>query len=288
MATTITQSFAALKSNLEITGLQKETVSTRQQSVRRAVQSRLKVLDSFLTGSYSRSTMIAPLAEADIDIFIVLDFEYYQPDGQANLLDRVKRVLQATYTSTSDISRNGQAVTIQFSDFMVDVVPAFHRRGGGYLIPNSHGGTWIGTDPKKHVEISSRLNAAHNGDLVPLVKTIKCWNRTINKHFRSFHLEVLAWQIFEGVRISDYPWGIRYFFDKGKDLISKKNPDPTGYNDNVGYYINTRDKINQAVSRFTTAYQRALRAEGFARRGLIAGAISEWRKVFGSSFPAYG
>ena len=31
------------------------------------------VLESFLTGSYARSTMIAPLKDADIDIFIVLD-----------------------------------------------------------------------------------------------------------------------------------------------------------------------------------------------------------------------
>jgi hypothetical protein len=288
MATTITQSFSTLKSNLEITGLQKETVSTRQQGVRGAVESRLKVLDSFLTGSYSRSTMIAPLAEADIDIFIVLDPEYYQPNGQASLLDRVKRVLRETYPRTLDISRNGQAVTIQFSDFMVDVVPAFHRKDGGYLIPNSHGGTWIGTDPKKHVEISSSANAAHNGDLVPLIKMIKCWNRAIDRHFRSFHLEVLAWQILEGVRISDYPSGVRYFFDKGKDLISQKNPDPTGYNDDVGYYINTGDKIKDAVSRFKTAHSRALRAEDFARRGLITDAINEWRKVFGNSFPAYG
>ena len=41
------------------------------------------VLDSFLTGSYSRHTMIAPLNEADIDIFIVLDPSYYEKDGQA-------------------------------------------------------------------------------------------------------------------------------------------------------------------------------------------------------------
>ncbi len=57
-----------LKQNLEITGLQKSTVSSRQQNVRKAVERDLEVLDSFLTDSYSRSTMIAPLKEADVDI----------------------------------------------------------------------------------------------------------------------------------------------------------------------------------------------------------------------------
>ena len=91
MATTITTSFQKLKSNLEITGLQKSTISTRQENVRSAITNEMEVLDSFLTGSYSRATMIAPLSEADIDIFIVLDPKYYEAGGQASLLDKVKK-----------------------------------------------------------------------------------------------------------------------------------------------------------------------------------------------------
>ena len=289
MATTVKQGFRILKSNLEITDLQQETVSVRHKNVREAVEKELAVLKTFLTGSYSRHTMIAPLSEADIDIFVVLDPSYYESDGQAGLLDKLKRVLRKTYPKTPEISRNGQAVTISFTDFLVDVVPAFYREGGGFLIPSTYGGgRWVATDPTKHVEISSFANAAHNGDLVPLIKMIKCWNRTIHRHFRSFHLEVLAWAIFDGVTISDYPSGIKYFFDKGRDLITKQNPDPAGYSGDVGYYIDTREKIEAAVSRFETAYNRAYKAEVYGREGRVEDAFNEWRKVFGSSFPAYG
>lgn len=78
-------------------------------------------LEHFLTGSYSRSPMIAPLKEADVNIFIVLGPKYFynydngQNGGQAGLLDLLKRTLRKTYTRTLDISRNGQAVTIRFS-----------------------------------------------------------------------------------------------------------------------------------------------------------------------------
>src|SRR5262249_60237311 len=92
--------------------------------------------DSFLAGSYRRSTMIAPLTQADVDIFVVLDPSYYEANGQASLLDKVKRTLQKTYSKTPEISRNGQAVTITFTDFKVDVVPAFYSTAGGYLIPD--------------------------------------------------------------------------------------------------------------------------------------------------------
>src|SRR5438093_816690 len=142
MAKTVQQAFEKLKQNLEITDLQASTVSTRQKSVREVVESDLTVLDSFLTGSYMRNTMIGPLKEADVDIFVVLDARYFhhyngQNGGQAGLLDLVKRTLKRTYTRTPDISRNGQAVTIRFDDFVVDVVPGFNRQGGGCLIPNS-------------------------------------------------------------------------------------------------------------------------------------------------------
>ena len=296
MATTIQQSFLELKQNLEITDLQEATVSTRQKRVREVIEAGIDLTDpySFLTGSYSRQTLIAPLEEADIDIFFVLDSKYYfhyengQNGGQAGLLDLVKRTLRKTYTETPDISRNGQAVTIRFTDFAVDVVPGFNQKGGGFLIPNSVSQNWISTDPKKHVEIMSAANKAHDGDLVPLVKMIKAWNKNSNKYFSSFHLEVLALHVLQGITISDFPSGVRYYFDKGRSLISQKNLDPAGYGGDVGSYINTQEKIQEAVSKFELAYNRAIKAEDYAKRGYIKDAVGMWIKIFGDYFPAYG
>lgn len=294
MATSIEASFDRLKQNLEITTLQGTVVSTRQQNVRKAVADHLAVVGSFLTGSYMRSTMIAPLKEADIDIFVLLDAKYFhhynqgQNGGQAGLLDLVKRKLKLTYTSTPDISRSGQAVTIRFTDFMVDVVPAFSREGGGYLIPNSIAGTWLSTDPKKHVSLLSAANSANGGNLVPLIKMIKGWNKSSGSYFRSFHLEVLAMQILSGVTITDYPSGARYFFDKARTLVTQKNPDPAGFGDDVGSYINTQQKIQEAVGKFQLAYDRAIKAEALARQGSVSESISTWQRVFGGYFPNYG
>lgn len=294
MATSIKASFEQLRQNLEITTLQTSVVSTRQQNVRKAVADHLSVDDSFLTGSYMRKTMIAPLKEADIDIFVLLDARYFhhynngQNGGQAGLLDLVKRKLKLTYTSTPDISRSGQAVTIRFTDFMVDVVPAFSRKGGGYLIPNSITGTWLSTDPKKHVDLLATANSSNNGNLVPLIKMVKGWNKSSGSYFRSFHLEVLAMEILRGVTISDYPSGVRYFFDKARTLVTQKNPDPAGYGDDVGAYINTQQKVQEAVAKFQSAYDRALKAEAYASQGSIAEAVGMWQKVFGGYFPSHG
>jgi len=293
MATTVKQSFEELKQNLQITGLQSSTVSTRQNNIREVLEKDLDVSDSFLTGSYSRDTMIAPLNETDIDIFIVLHSKYYhhyngQNGGQAGLLDLVKRTLLKTYTKTPDISRNGQAVTINFTDFAVDVVPGFKREGGGFLIPNSITQGWISTDPKEHVEISNQFNSDHDGDYVPFVKMIKAWNKSHSSFFRSFHLEVLALEILKNVKISDFPSGVRFYFSKGISLISKKNPDPAGYGGDIGSYLDTKEIVQDAVDRFQRAYELSAKAEDLGNQGDVELAVDKWRVLFGDYFPAYG
>lgn len=277
--------FEKLKTNLEITTLQRSTTSTRQQNVRDAVEKELTVLDSFLTGSYIRNTMIAPLSEADIDVFVVLHPSYYNQHHPAVVLDKVRNVLLKTYTKTPKISRNGQAVTITFDDFIVDVVPAFNRTGGGYLIPNSSEGTWISTNPKVHIDLLNTQNTYHNGKLVPLIKMVKRWNKYINQPFVSFYLELMVINTFTNNTIFDYESGMAFFFLKGKDSIRYVIQDPVPYGGKVKGLSGIN--VTEAVSRFETAWGRSSRAYDYNKKGYANNAFEEWQKVFGSYFPAY-
>jgi hypothetical protein len=288
MATTIAAGFNQLKSNLEITNLQAGTVSTRQSEVRKAVENELQTLNSFVAGSYVRNTMIAPLASADVDVFMVLAAKYFSPTGYASLLDRLRAALLKRYPTTPRISRNGQAVTIIFTDFRVDVVPAFNRKGGGYLIPDSVGQRWISTDPTVHITKWAEANKWHEGNLVPLLKMLKAWNRSHSELLNSFHLEALAKQVLTNVRISDYPSGARYVFDKARALVNIALADPAGYDGDIGRYLNTTDKRAAVAQRLQRAYDQSVEAEGFAGRGNIRAAFEKWQTVFGDCFPAYG
>ncbi len=289
MPRTVAQGFDELRSRLEITDLQASTVSTRQQNVRDAVKKELVVLDDFLTGSYMRNTMIAPLANADIDVFFVLSSEYYKADGQQYLLEKMRDVLKKTYT-TPQVSRNGQAVTIFFKDFEVDVVPAFNLQGGGYLIADSVLKRWISTDPKKHIDLWSQANKAHDYTLIPFFKMLKAWNKKNGSALRSFHLECLGLKVLEGYAITYYPSALSYFFGNAPAWIKRALPDPAGvgYNLDVGKYLDTNDKINDVISRLETAYTRATKAEEYAAKEKIEDAYYYWRLIFDDYFPAYG
>lgn len=287
MARTIDEAFRVLRTNLEITDLQEKTVSTRQTSIRSVLESDFIVLDSFLAGSYRRSTMISPLKEADVDIFVILDPKYYAAQGQTGLLNAVRASLLKTYTKTPKIRPDGHAVTITFTDFKVDVVPGFHRKGGGYLIPDTSGPRWIPTDPKRHVEIWSQANRTHNGDLVPLLKMLKGWNAS-RRLLKSFHLETLALDILTNVTISSFPSGIRYFFDKARAKIRTKLADPAGYSDDVAQHVNTTEQMDTIVKRLDWALARAQEAEKFAAAGRTMDAFAKWSQLIPNHFPAYG
>jgi len=288
MPTSINQAFIKLRENLRITELQESTVSNRQQNLRGYLEEELKIVDSFLTGSYRRGTMIAPLSRADVDIFFVLDSSYFQDGGQASLLDKVRRILKRMYPDTSEISRNGQAVTVQFADFKVDVVPSFNRSSGGYLIPDSTLGQWIATDPKKHVQIWQVANQGHNSNLNPLSKMIKGWNRMHSRPFRTFHLETLVLQIMNGVVISSFPLAVGYIFDQARDLVKYPVMDPAGYGGNVGAYLNTQAKLDAVISRLDSAHRRAVEAIQYEEEGKVADAYEKWRMIFCDYFPSYG
>ncbi len=287
MATTITSGFQKLKENLEISSLQAGTVSSRQQNVRDHVATETTVERSFLTGSYMRSTMIAPLADADIDVFLVMNAKYFSQDGHTSLLDKVKRALAKGYP-TSEISRDGQAVTIRFTDFWVDIVPGFDREGGGFLIPDSIQKRWISTDPTTHVTLWSALNATRDYKFVPLVKMLKCWNRAHSLKLRSFHLETLAYELFQSTAITDYPTAAQYFFTAAKSKILFGVNDPAGYGGNVGSYLDTQVKKDEVTTRLTAANDKATEAISFASNNKIESAFGKWRIIFGDYFPAYG
>ncbi|MBM3210672.1 hypothetical protein FJZ33_00515 [Candidatus Poribacteria bacterium] len=72
--------------------------------------------------------------------------------------------------------------------------------------------------------------------------------------------------------------------------MTNKNPDPAGlaYSGDIGSYINTQEKIKEAVEKFKLAYDRAYKAEDHASRGYVQESIETWGKIFGAYFPAWG
>ncbi|TEB09084.1 CBASS oligonucleotide cyclase [Pelotomaculum propionicicum] len=292
MATTVNNAFAVFKSRLEVTPLQAQTLSRRHVDVRGCVGKAFTIVDDFLIGSYVRDTACRPIK--DVDIMVVLHWgkygEYYKNQrGPYALLSAVKEVLVDAYKTTR-IRVDGQAVSMYFSDFTVDVVPAFGIIDNGkwvdWWIPDSPGDTWIRTNPKNHQQIMTEANRRCNNMFKPMVKMIKAWNRNNGNILKGFHIEVMADRIFTSAPTS-YAHGMLQFFDSSWYLLRDGVNDPTNTYDRVDTYL-TDNQRSLAQSKVYNAEQRAREAITAEQVGNAYSAVTTWRSIVGDPFPSWG
>jgi tRNA nucleotidyltransferase (CCA-adding enzyme) len=152
MATTVDQAFREFRANLEITNRQTALVSERRANVVSAIARELSLHSdrSKVIGSWDRHTLTRYLTEGDVDVMVILHYDknkqWNTSDGTVKCLDRFKTILDAAYPQTTK-RRDRNCITMQFSEFRLDVVPAFRNDGGYYTIPDSVRKLWVSTDP---------------------------------------------------------------------------------------------------------------------------------------------
>lgn len=92
---------------------------------------------------------------------------------------------------------------------------------------------------------------------------LKAWNRAAGHPLRSFHLEALAWKIFDpgwfltawwgpGLGMGSDPENMTKFFTRAKGCLRRRLPDPARDKGDVGAYLTDQARKN-AISKLTTA-----------------------------------
>jgi predicted nucleotidyltransferase len=301
MATTVKQAFAEFRDRLEPTEKQKQDASTKKDGVKDALNAKLWVDSGFLTGSYARSTMIRP--PSDIDLFVVLNAdkhanEYYGPsDGPDKVLEKFHSILKDAYPATP-IRKDHPAVHLNFSTYGFDVVPAFVRQGGGYMILSNNRSGWIPTDPTKHAERATLYNKLTDGYFVPCVKMLKAWNRDKNyKRLTGFHLEVectYAWPRYTGADGKTYVTKVSSFSDAIAKLLtglstslSNRTQDPAELSGYIDDYL-SNDARKRTIERLQSSAEDAGYALTHEQNGRMEWAVGRWCSALGENFPVYG
>lgn len=294
VAKTVESAFGEFKTNLEITNRQEGLVSTRRTGVVDALAKSLTLHPerSKLIGSYDRHTLTKYLSEGDVDVMVVLHYGenkgYDSADGTAKVLDRFKAILDPAYPSTT-IRRDRNCVTMAFSDFRLDVVPAFKNDGGYYRIPDSVRRNWLQTDPFTFAGLITKVNKQMDGDFIPLVKMIKAWNRQHDWPIRSFHLECLMYNRYKGyTKGYTYSSMVKTFFEALPALLQTAVYDPVRGDRVDGYMdLGTPTRRSKAVAKARSAATQSAAAYADQDNYPIT-SIGQWKALMGDFFPSYG
>jgi hypothetical protein len=294
VATTITQAFREYSSKLELPDRQQSRVSERRDNVVAALGRRLYLHaeESKVIGSWDRHTLTRYLSEGDVDVMVILHYgnnkQWDTPSGTLSALGRFRSILDDAYPNTAKrVDRN--CVTMRFSEFRLDVVPAFKNDGGYYRIPDSVRRQWVRTDPFTFAQRITTVNTAMDEDFVPLIKMVKGWNRNVDWPIRSFHLECLMYNRYRTYDKSyNYPSMLKVFFEAVPGYLGSACYDPV-QGDRVDTYLDEGGRRTRrgAISKARAAARAA--AEAFEDQDQYpALAIREWKELLGEFFPAYG
>lgn len=278
-----------------------------------------------LFGSFARRTKIRPLD--DIDIMVVMHggggterqslFVEFESQIHPGTMGSPVRLLcdDAGYINSNrvlfkfrdalskipqyegaDLHKRHEAVTLKLKSYPwnFDIVPTFGVTNGYtpltyYVIPDGKG-HWKRTDPRKDDERVNDVNQKHDGLALPTIRLLKYWNdRNQSPTMMSYWLESIALSIFEEINsIKVIRIGLFHFFTYAIRKVQARCPDPKGLGPNLDEDVDTesRQKIVDALARAAKISLAALKYE--VEDEDHHNAITEWRKIFGPSFPTYG
>lgn len=280
---TIQQAFEEFLIGLELTEGQRAEASRQHTYLREQMQQRIDLHENFLSGSYKRKTAIRPLN--DIDVFAV----YKTPRGglprASALLEDLQGVLAEVYPG-KEPRLQSRSVNLEFSGTGIayDVVPAYLVETDVYTIPDRDVDRWIKTNPRIHAERSTKANESSGKKLKPLLKAVKHANREHEGGARSFHLEVLSWQVLTCAP-ENYLSGLTTLLTGLRDRVLEPCPDPARLGPDVGP---PGERRAQAEAWLGKMADRAIKAQQLANEGQIGEAHAELRVLFGSAWPERG
>jgi hypothetical protein len=273
-------------------------------------------------GSFSRRTKKRPLDDIDIMICMKADgctyneltdkieltvpvtatrFKDFVNDGTSILNSR--KVINAFITKLTgvpqykkaEIKRNLEAATLNLEsyDWVFDIVPCFFTTEDDfkrtyYIIPDGNG-NWKKTDPRIDSDRLSRLNTAHEENLLNVIRAIKYWNtRPTMPTMGSYLLENMMLDYYEEQTTVASKYVdieiVKVLLEIHRRVSNPVN-DPKGIQGNLNNLsFEDRKKIKD---RAYQDYSKAFEARQLEIAKNDEDSIGKWIEVFGDKFPKY-
>jgi hypothetical protein len=295
---TIDHSFQKFLTNLNPTEIQLQHIKKTRESIDATLINDSRIFlntqkqISFLTGSYSRKTIIRPID--DIDLYVRINYSRHV-EGQSprSILKLMASAIRKRYPNNTKVNIDSPCIVVTFSDYKFEIVPAFGYSDDQdlYGIPAPGSKEWMNCYPNVPDKWLSDCNHFNNKLFIPLIKMLKQWNRHNKVGLKSFHLELLTEKVFgEVANIHSYPQGIYdWMYCVRKAIWESDFPfiqEPEKNNTYVDAYLYEKTyRLRVIRNKLDIGLKKAERAWNFytKRRNVIAKNI--WNQMFGPKYP---
>lgn len=150
---------------------------------------------TLIVGSVGRGTAITKTSDYDV-IFklpnaVFNKFDSYESKGQSQLLQEIKNIIKDLHPKT-DIKGDGQVVSIEYKDGVIELVPGFEQSDGSFKYPDSRdGGSWKVTKPILEIEESNNQSDNTQQYFNYLCFLIRQWKNYMGFSFKGLLIDSL-------------------------------------------------------------------------------------------------
>lgn len=239
----------------------------------------------YMVGSVGRHTAIKGVSDLDM-LFVLPDklFSQYNGDswnGQKELLIAVKKELQKRYPG-SKLRGDGQVVVITFSNYVVEICPAFEESDGSFTYPDSNsGGKWKRTDPLVEIGESDYMIEQTKSHYKYVCQMVRAWKNHVGFKMGGLLIDTLVHNFF-----NKYPEYQKTTFDNYlallQDLLSyfKKLNKAQKYWHALGSNQHVYNKNNKFITNANDAYEKIKNLNEDSED-----IFEKLQELFGKSFP---
>lgn len=284
-----TKTFTDFLENIKVQG--RDKISKRYKRITKALNKKFydtedEIKHSLQIGSYGRKTAIKDVSDLDM-IFEISedDFKKYNNrahNGQSDLLQDVKNAICASYSSTS-IRGDRQVVVVEFTDYMIEVCPAYLLEDSSYKYPDAKdGGSWKITKPRQEINELKDFNSDCNDNVRRLARMVRAWKNKNGVEMGGLLIDTFAYDFFkenddlQKSDIANFDNVLLKFFE----YLKSRNE-----HQKYWYAPGSRQKVYKKknfIKKAKKAFENIQEAIENSDKDNVYGI---WRKVFGNVFP---
>lgn len=284
-----TKTFTDFLENIKVQG--RDKISKRYKRITKALNKKFyededEIKHSLQIGSYGRKSAIKDVSDLDI-IFEISedDFKKYNNrthNGQSDLLQDVKNAICNTYSSTR-IRGDRQVVVVEFTDYVIEVCPAYLLEDSSYKYPDAKdGGSWKITKPRQEISEIKDFNTECNDNVRRLAKMIRAWKNKNGVEIGGLLIDTFAYDFFKEYEdlqqsgIAEFDNVLLNFFE----YLKSRNE-----HQKYWYAPGSKQKVfkkRSFIKKAKKAFENIQEAIEKSDKDNVYGI---WRRLFGNVFP---
>lgn len=280
----INQHFVDLLSKLTPSSAENTAYTSHRASIEAKLKSSFDITYTMETGSFRSGTGVR--FHTDLDILVSVPTAHRR-DNSYNMLLAIKSALQERY-GESGIYIRTPAVVLDFNgEKTIEVTPGYYQSRTDtdynvYKIPD-FGGEWQIAAPSAHIAYINGVNNKLDKKVKHVIRLLKAIKYAQDIPISSFYLEMRTAKYCDGETYISYAEDVQRTLNRLVSDELARMQDPVGI---AGYIepCSTDNKKTEALSKLTTARNRAKWAIDEEAAGNHMKALEWWSKVFNRGF----